>query len=144
MFKTKITPCSTTTAIAKNFIRGKKQTAVNPSTQRVVNQLSALSASRKQPKLISLNNEDLIKHKTINNAWKLYQRKITIGRNEQLDKQYKSIVNAMENLKNLSPELFEAAKNNHTTSKTRFPLEMRIPTEYPPNQPWVYNYAKQN
>lgn len=124
--------------LLKTFVRGKKKSALNTSTQRIVNQLSALSASRKQPKLINLSAEDLVKHKTITNAWKVYQRQQVTKRNEQLSKQYDSIYNAMEELKKISPELYEAANAKRTI---RFPLEMRIPTDYPANSPWVYNYA---
>lgn len=125
----------------KVFTRGKKTTTLNASTQKVVNQLSALSASRKQPKLLNLCNEDLIKHQTIVNAWKLFQRKKKASRTSQLRKQYLSIRNAMEDLKQTSPELYEAA--NHPEPAKRFPLEMRAPTDYPPNQAWVYNYSRE-
>lgn len=130
---------SVTSSVWKTFVRGKKKTTLSPSTQKVVNQLSALSASRKQPKLINLCKEDLIKHLTITNAWKVYQRKKQEKKTAQLKKQYESIYNAMEDLKVSSPELFEAA--NAPERKKRFPLEMRVPTEYPANKPWVYNYA---
>ncbi|ODV80968.1 uncharacterized protein CANTADRAFT_339126 [Suhomyces tanzawaensis NRRL Y-17324] len=125
-------------ATSKIFIRGKQKAAMTPSTQRIVNQLSALSASRKQPKLLSLCNEDLIKNRTITNAWNVYKRKLFQKRDEQFEKQYNSIKNAMEDLKQTSPELFELA---NAKEQKRFPLEMRIPTDFPPNQPWVYNYA---
>lgn len=128
-----------TVLLLKTFVRGKKKTTLSASTQKVVNQLSALSASRKQPKLLNLCSEDLIKHKTITNAWKLYQRKQQQKRTEQLNKQYESIYNAMEDLKQHSPQLYEHA--NAVEKKKRFPLEMRVPTEYPANSPWTYNYS---
>lgn len=124
----------------KTFIRGKKTSVVTGSTQRVVNQLSALSASRKQPKLLKLNQEDLIKHNTIQNAWQSYSRKSHNKRQDQLQKQYDSIYNAMETLKNLSPNLYESANKQET--KNFYPLNLRVPTDYPPNDPWVYNYKK--
>ena len=43
------------------------------------------------------------------NAWKLLQRRRITQQSEKLSKQYKGIVNAMEDLKQTSPELFEAA-----------------------------------
>lgn len=125
--------------LSKTFVRGKKKSVVNPSTQKVVNQLSAISASRKQPKLIKLCPEDLIKHKTITNAWNLFQRKKEDRRHTQLVKQYSSIRHAMEELKEVSPELYAAA---NVKERKRFPLELRVPTEYPANSPWVYNYKK--
>lgn len=125
--------------LSKIFIRGKKKSVVNPSTQKVVNQLSALSASRKQPKLLKLSSDDLIKHKTITNAWNLFQRKKTDKRHDQLVQQYNSIREAMEELKQISPELYEAAS---AKERKRFPLELRVPTKYPANSPWVYNFKK--
>lgn len=130
---------SASSPLLRIFIRGKKKTTLSPSTQKIVNQLSALSASRKQPKLINLCNEDLIKHQTITNAWKVYQRKKQQKKTEQLRKQYESIYNAMEDLKVSSPELFEVA--NIAEPNKRFPLEMRVPSEYPANKPWIYNYS---
>lgn len=137
MFKSPAPPAK---AVARTFSRGKQQSALNASTQKVVNQLSALSASRKQPKLLRLCNEDLVKHKTITNAWKVYTRQQHAKRADQLQKQYQSIKTAMTELKELSPELFDAASKPE--KKKRFPLEMRVPTDYPPNKPWVYNFAR--
>lgn len=114
--------------------------SINASTQRVVNQLSALSASKKQPKLLSLCKEDLVKHKTITNAWNVYQRRVVHLRQQQLKAQYNSIKTAMEDLKQTSPQLFELAAKPE--KRKRFPLDLRMPTEFPPNKPWVYNYSK--
>lgn len=124
--------------VMKTIVRGKKKSSMNPSTQKVVNQLSALSASRKQPKVLNLCNEDIIKHRTIVNAWKLYKSKQERVKQEQLRKQFESIQNAMEDLKNTSPELYELANTQETK---RWPLQMRVPTDFPANKPWVYNYA---
>ncbi|KAF8000387.1 hypothetical protein OXX80_004589 [Metschnikowia pulcherrima] len=124
----------------KTFVRGKKTTGVTASTQKVVNQLSALSASKKQPKLLKLCAEDLIKHKTITNAWRLFSRKQKDKHMDQLKKQFHSIKTAMDELKALSPELYEAA--NAPEHMKRFPLDMKVPTDYPANQPWVYSYEK--
>lgn len=121
------------------FVRGKRTGPVSPSTQKVVNQLSALSASRKQPRLLKLCDEDLIKHKTIMNAWTLYQRKKQQKQTDQLRKQYESIQAAMDELKEASPQHYQWANQ---VEKKRFPLEMKVPTEYPADQPWVYNYRK--
>ncbi|QFZ28658.1 putative 54S ribosomal protein [Clavispora lusitaniae] len=129
------------TNISKVFIRGKKKSVVNPSTQKVVNQLSALSASRKQPKLLKLCPEDLIKHKTITNAWKLFSRKQEEKRVTQLKQQFESIRTAMDELKETSPELYAEANKKE---QKRFPLELRVPTDYPANEPWVYNYSKKD
>ncbi|KAK6462471.1 mitochondrial ribosomal protein L28-domain-containing protein [Scheffersomyces coipomensis] len=130
-----------TNTIFKTFSRGKRTaTTINAATQKIVNQLSALSASRKQPKLIRLCQEDLIKHRTIVNAWKVFKRQREQKRTAQLKKQYESIVNAMEDLKTSSPELFELASEKPKKA-VLFPLEMRTPTDYPANTPWIYNYS---
>ncbi|KAI3406844.2 hypothetical protein KGF56_000450 [Candida oxycetoniae] len=155
--KIKITDRSLILQPLKVFARFKRQSARNEqvplssATQKIVNQLSVLSASRKQPKLLRLCNEDLIKHRTIMNAWKLFKQKQQQKQTEQLRLQYESIYNAMEDLKMTSPELFKAAgggkvelePNSAKNSKkfTTFPLEMRVPTDYPPNKPWIYAYT---
>ena len=131
-------------AVARSFFRGKKVQSKkhgvnNPSTEKVVHQLSALSATTKQPKLIKLCPEDLVKHKTITNAWKVFQRKQRDREEEILVKQYESIKNAMEELKTLNAELFEAALNKE---RKFFPMEYRIPVDYPPNMPWNYDFKK--
>ncbi|KAK6199233.1 mitochondrial ribosomal protein L28-domain-containing protein [Scheffersomyces amazonensis] len=146
MFKGSI-PVNGSSRIISNvinvFTRGKRTKAtnvVNASTQKIVNQLSALSASRKQPKLIRLCQEDLIKHQTIMNAWRVVQRRNEQKRNNQLKKQYQSIVNAMEDLKTSHPALYKFA-NYKPKDGTRFPLDLRMPTDFPPNKPWVYDYV---
>lgn len=124
----------------RTFVRGKRDDAgLNSSTQKVVNQLSALSASRKQPKVLNLCKEDLVKHRTIVNAWKLYQSKKLAKKNAQLEKQYESIHNAMSDLKETSPELYDLA--NAEDLHKRWPLQLRTPSDFPANKPWVYNYA---
>lgn len=132
------------TSVAKSFVRGKKhhvkkQGINNASTQKVVNQLSAISATRKQPKLIKLCPEDLVKHKTITNAWNIFVRRQKQQQDKLLSKQYNSIQNAMKELKQLSPELFEAAQRKE---RKNFPLDFRVPVDYPPNQPWNHDFTK--
>ena len=112
---------------------------VNAATQKVVNQLSALSASRKQPKLLSLCKEDYVKHKTITNAWNVYQRRLVQKRRQQLEEQHQSIQKAMSELKEISPQLYNWANEK---KPSKFPLDMRMPTDFPPNKPWVYNVKK--
>ncbi|EER32740.1 conserved hypothetical protein [Candida tropicalis MYA-3404] len=131
-----------TPSIFKIFTRGKRVTStLNVATQKIVNQLSVLSASRKQPKLLRLCKEDIIKHKTIMNAWKLLKRRRVTKQMDQLSKQYNSIQNAMEDLKTTSPQLYQAANAKDNKRFTTFPIEMRVPTDFPPNKPWIYNYA---
>lgn len=125
------------------FTRGKRtksKGSLNPLAQRVVTQLSVLSASRKQPKLLKLSREDLVKHQVIQNCWSMYQKELREKRNEQLKLQYKSTANAMSLLEQIDAELF--AEANKKEDGKRFPLELRVPTEYPPNKVWYYNYKK--
>ncbi|CAI4059361.1 hypothetical protein SKDZ_04G6540 [Saccharomyces kudriavzevii ZP591] len=125
------------------FVRNKRTTsksALSPLTQRVVTQLSVMSASRKQPKLLKLSREDLIKHQTIERCWSLYQQQQRDRRNTQLELQFKSIQGAMSLLQELSPLLFEAA--NASEKGKRFPMEMKVPTDFPPDTPWHYHFRK--
>lgn len=129
---------------SKVLVRAKSSKVagqVNPATQRVVNQLSVLSATKKQPKVLNLCKEDLVKHRTITNAWNIFQRKQADKRAEQLSKQYDSIKAAMDELKLVSPQLYQAAREQ---KQQFFPIDMRLPTDFPPTKPWVYNYAKDN
>lgn len=144
MFKQSIrTTNKTVSQPMVTFTRGKRtksKGSLNPLAQRVVTQLSVLSASRKQPKLLKLSREDLVKHQVIQNCWSMYQKELREKRNEQLKLQYKSTANAMSLLEQIDAELF--AEANKKEDGKRFPLELRVPTEYPPNKVWYYNYKK--
>lgn len=125
------------------FTRGKRTKSkggLPPLVQRTVTQLSVLSASRKQPKLLKLSREDFIKHQTIQYCWSIYQRELRDKRNEQLKLQYKSAKSAMDVLQQLNPKLFEAA--NAPEDGKRFPMELKVPTEFPPNKVWHYTFKK--
>ncbi|SCU88659.1 LAFA_0E13894g1_1 [Lachancea sp. 'fantastica'] len=123
------------------FVRGKRTKSkgtLSPALQRAVTQLSVMSAGRKQPRMLKLSREDLVKHQTIQNCWALYQKELREKRNTQLRLQYKSTEQAMQLLEQLDPELFEAA--NASEAGKRFPLELKVPTEFPPSKIWHYNY----
>lgn len=122
--------------------RTKSKGGLPPLAQRVITQLSVMSASRKQPKLLKLSREDLIKHQTIQRCWSTYQAELRAQRNEQLRLQYKSMKKAMDTLQELDPQLFEAA--NVSEQGKRFPLELKVPTEYPPNKVWHHEYKKKD
>lgn len=109
--------------------------------QRVINQLSVMSAGRKMPKMLKLCNEDYVKHQTIMKAWSLRRKEKIRQETEVLRQQYDSMKEACEDLKSVSPKLFEFA-NQHEYGK-RFPLEMHIPTDYPPRQVWFYDCLPQ-
>ncbi|KAG0681900.1 39S ribosomal protein L28, mitochondrial [Pichia californica] len=120
-------------------LRYKRDKAgLNPQLERIVNQLSVMSAARKQPRLLKLCDEDYIKHRTVMKAWSLY-RKNKIEHNESLlEKQYQSMNEAAAELQSINPKLYEIA-NEHQFGK-RFPLEIRTPTDFPPRQIWFYDY----
>ncbi|CAR28105.1 hypothetical protein ZYGR_0N05950 [Zygosaccharomyces rouxii] len=125
------------------FTRGKRTKSkgtLPPLVQRAITQLSVLSASRKQPKLLKLSREDFIKHQTIQHCWSIYQKELREKRNEQLKLQYKSAKNAMDVLQQLNPKMFEAA--NAPEDGKRFPMELKVPTEFPPNKLWHYTFKK--
>lgn len=116
----------------------KNSSGVSPQMQRVVTQLSVMSARKKQPKMLKLSNEDLIKHQTIESAWNIYQDQLQGQRTLKLKKQYFAVKEAMDVLKLASPELF--AEANVDESGKTFPMEMRVPTDAPPREIWHYNY----
>ncbi|SCV03533.1 LAME_0H11188g1_1 [Lachancea meyersii CBS 8951] len=141
MISTRKTTLKPANNMVTQFVRGKRTKSkggLSPVLQRAVTQLSVMSAGRKQPKMLKLSREDFIKHQTIQNCWAMYQRELRDKRKEQLRMQYKSIEQAMQQLQQLDPELFDAA--NASEAGKRFPLEMKVPTEFPPNQVWHYNY----
>lgn len=128
-------------ASAKVFIRGKRtktKDALSPQLQRAVTQLSVISLRKKQPKRLKLCKEDFIKHQTIQSCWSEYNKELRASREAQLKKQYESIREAMNVLSELNPTLFEAA--NASEFGKLFPLELRVPTQYPPNMIWYYDY----
>ncbi|EDO18896.1 hypothetical protein Kpol_1023p65 [Vanderwaltozyma polyspora DSM 70294] len=125
------------------FTRGKRtknNSGLSATEQRVITQLSVMSASRKQPKLLKLCREDLIKHQTIQRSWALYQQDLRNKRELQLKQQYENIKLAMDTLKNTSPELYEIA--NKSEEGRKFPLEMKIPSDFPAKKIWHYTFRK--
>lgn len=117
-----------------------KGSSVSPQTQRIITQLSVMSARKKQPKLLKLCKEDLVKHQTIQKAWRIYQDIAQKDRKLKLKSQYESIQAAMTTLKKLSPELYKKANINEQGKK--FPMELKVPTDFPANKIWHYNYRK--
>ncbi|GMF08293.1 unnamed protein product [Ambrosiozyma monospora] len=120
-------------------IRSKRTTAISPEVQKLVTQLSVLSAGRKQPRLLKLCNEDYVKHQIITKAWSQLRNQKKKSDEALLNKQLESMSFACEELKKISPELYNLA--NKKEYGKRFPLEMRVPTEYPPRNIWYYDYV---
>ncbi|GMG40336.1 unnamed protein product [Ambrosiozyma monospora] len=120
-------------------IRSKRTTAISPEVQKLVTQLSVLSAGRKQPRLLKLCNEDYVKHQIITKAWSQLRNQKKKSDEALLNKQLDSMSFACEELKKISPELYNLA--NKKEYGKRFPLEIRVPTEYPPRNIWYYDYV---
>ncbi|VEU24188.1 DEKNAAC105342 [Brettanomyces naardenensis] len=118
----------------------RSKAGLNPDAQRVVTQLSVMSAGRKMPKMLKLCNEDYVKHKTIMKAWSVRRKEQIREEEEVLKKQYEGMKEASEDLKRVNERLFELS-NRHEYGK-RFPLELRVPTEYPARQVWYYDYVR--
>ncbi|KAH3666825.1 hypothetical protein OGAPHI_003274 [Ogataea philodendri] len=122
------------------FVRTKRiRSGLDPVAQRVATQLSVTSATRKMPKMLKLCHEDYVKHVTVMRAWNVLQREKKQAAQNQLKQQYEAIKEANEDLKHLSPKLFEAA--NESEIGKRFPLEMRVPTDHPSRTGWFYDYT---
>lgn len=117
---------------------GKKGLAAN--VVKLITQLSVMSASRKQPKLLKLCKEDIIKHEVISKLWSLLQKKQSQSQLENLQKQESLIREAGEELLQVSEPLSRLIGKNHGQ---RFSLELRIPTRYPPRKLWNYE-VKEN
>ncbi|KAG7692965.1 hypothetical protein KL930_004314 [Ogataea haglerorum] len=121
------------------FVRTKRiRAGLDPAAQRVVTQLSVISATRKMPKMLKLSREDFVKHLTVMRAWAVMRKEKKQAEEAQLKQQYESIKEANEDLKHVSQKLFEAA--NELEIGKRFPLELRVPTEYPSRTGWFYDY----
>lgn len=121
--------------------KSKNSSGITPQTQRIITQLSVLSARKKQPKMLKLSKEDLIKHQTIQTAWKTYQDILKQERQESLKLQYNKIDEAMNVLQEVSPKLYKQA--NVDESGKIFPMELRVPTDFPPRKIWYHEYKKQ-
>lgn len=119
-------------------LRTKRDKALSPQVEKVINQLSVLSAGRKQPRLLGLCPEDYVKHKTVQTAWSKLRREKRLAQDALLRSQFASMESAMNDLKTLDSQLYGVA--NQTGYGKRFPLEMRVPTQYPPRQVWFYDY----
>jgi large subunit ribosomal protein L40 len=88
--------------------------------------------------LPALQGEALQQHETIERAWKLHQNQERERRNRELEKKFRKMNAAMNELEKTNDRLFKAAivKSRHIT----FPREMKIPTETPSPQGWNYDY----
>lgn len=131
----------TSLSVSKTFVRGKrtKRRALAPGAQRVINMLSVFSAHKKQPRRIKLCLEDLIRHNMVQKAWQIFIRDKKIARTDALRQQYDKIQEACEELETVDKYL--ASEATKREKGKRFPLELRVPTESPPNEVWTENWT---
>ncbi|KAI8098937.1 mitochondrial ribosomal protein L28-domain-containing protein [Halteromyces radiatus] len=97
-----------------------------------------LFESPQRPSIVSLEGEALQQHDTIERAWKLHTMRERERKQRTLEKQFRSLHQAMSELEKTSDRLFKGAivKSRHIT----YPKQAKIPTETPPTQVWDYNY----
>ncbi|KAI0673593.1 hypothetical protein C8Q78DRAFT_637195 [Trametes maxima] len=105
-------------------------------------------------------------HETIERAWLLHQRHVRRSRSAELQRKFESVRGAMETLREVAPELYvEANKDEDPRARSAaemellkklkgpekkavearirglFPRELRIPTDTPPKNGWVYDFT---
>ncbi|SAL96786.1 hypothetical protein [Absidia glauca] len=85
-----------------------------------------------------LEGEALEQHNTIERAWKLHTMRERERKQRTLEKQFRSLHQAMSELEKTSDRLFKGAivKSRHIT----YPKQAKIPTETPSAQGWDYAY----
>ncbi|CAN6641493.1 large ribosomal subunit protein mL40 [Trichomonascus vanleenenianus] len=125
------------------FTRGKRtgRKGLQPGAQRLINMLSVFSARKKQPRRLKLSLEDKIRHNTVKAAWSIHMRDKRLAREALLEKQYERMTDACNELEKVSPYLAYQATVREKSK--RFSPEMRVPTEFPPNKPWDFDWAPQ-
>lgn len=80
--------------------------------------------------------EELEQDRVINMAWDLYTREKRDAHQKQLTIKYLRMVDASNELKALSPELFQATQTKKQS--ILFPHQLKIPTLTPGNTIWNY------
>lgn len=118
----------------------KSAVAQAATVQRLVTQLSVFSARKKQPRQIKLCLEDYLRHNVATRAWALYQQQIRDQHKAQLEAQYAKIVDACNDLETISPYLSTEATKRERGK--RFSVEMRVPTDTPPNVIWQADWKR--
>lgn len=116
------------------LVRGKRTQRLAPGASRVITMLSVLSARKKQPRRLKLCREDLIRHQTVQAAYRLFMRDAKSERMEKLRSQHAQMVEACSELEKLDNDLFKLATERQKGK--RFPLELRVPTDTPPRKKW--------
>ncbi|KAI8373342.1 mitochondrial ribosomal protein L28-domain-containing protein [Blakeslea trispora] len=88
--------------------------------------------------VIHLENETLEQHETIERAWKLHRMRTREERERSLERQFRAMHTAMNELEKTSDRLYKGAlvKSRHIT----YPKQAKIPTETPSAQGWDYSF----
>ncbi|KAI8328931.1 mitochondrial ribosomal protein L28-domain-containing protein [Choanephora cucurbitarum] len=88
--------------------------------------------------VIKLEDETLEQHETIERAWKLHRMRIREERERSLERQFRAMHAAMNELEKTSDRLYKGAlvKSRHIT----YPKQAKIPTETPSTQGWDYSF----
>ncbi|KAG5357946.1 54S ribosomal protein L28 [Yarrowia sp. B02] len=114
--------------------RTKTAGDLDPGARKLVNQISAMSPKRMAPKKLELSQEDLIRHRIVQVAWREERLAEKLAREEQHRQQYEMLQDTCEELRQVDGFLFNAAVLRVKGNK--FPIELRVPTETPPNKIW--------
>ncbi|KAF9225373.1 hypothetical protein BS17DRAFT_751091 [Gyrodon lividus] len=108
-------------------------------------------------------------HKTIERAWKLYQRHLRKKREEELKRKYECMRRAMQELEEIDPVLFKEANRREdprarsmgemealkdcSTAERRaiesrvrglFPRELKVPSDTPSKEGWLHEWKPFN
>lgn len=125
------------TASTARLVRTKRTKAagdLDPGARKLINQISAMSPKRMAPKKLELSQEDLIRHRVVQVAWREERLQQKLAREQLLKQQYEMLQQTCEELRQVDGFLFNAAVLRVRGNK--FPIEMRVPTETPPNKIW--------
>lgn len=117
-----------------SLVRGKRTQKLAPGASRIITMLSVLSARKKQPRRLKLCREDLIRHQTVQAAYRLFMRDARLEQTEKLRAQHANMVEACTELEKLDYDLFKSATEREKGK--RFPIELRVPTDTPPRTQW--------
>ncbi|KAI8629493.1 hypothetical protein F5Y19DRAFT_83920 [Xylariaceae sp. FL1651] len=148
-------PFHITTAHAKSAApargsnkRTKKGKGADAPDPRIVNLKSSMPRAIPAPLRFARNRA--LRHWTIHRAWLLYQRKERVRREQELERMYQSMHNAMEELRKTSGPgtrdegfLYRVALEKHGLyGHDGVPIEYARPqTETPAREPWNHDWT---
>lgn len=92
------------------------------------------------PRPLKFGTMRMLRHWTIHRAWQLFKAKERREREVELEKQYNSIAEAVEELGRTDERLQRIALSKK--DQEAFPIEMRIPTDTPPIRGWNSKWTR--